>query len=70
MVGAAIARTLQALGFHNLLTRTHSELDLTSQAEVREFFAENRPDYVVLAAARVGGIHAMTPTRRNSSTRT
>jgi len=58
MVGAAIVRHLQANGFTNLITRTHAQLDLTSQAAVHEFFAETKPDYVVLAAAKVGGIHA------------
>ena len=58
MVGSAILRTLQARGFEKLITRTHSQLDLTGQEAVRGFFAEHQPDYVVLAAARVGGIHA------------
>jgi len=58
LVGSAIVRRLQADGFHNLLLRTHAELDLTRQAEVEQFFASERPEYVFLAAARVGGIHA------------
>ena len=58
MVGSAIVRQLQAQGFSNLLLRTHAELDLTSQAAVRSFFAQHKPDAVVLAAAKVGGIHA------------
>lgn len=58
MVGSAILRDLQARGFQNLVTRTHDQLNLTEQAPVRSFFAAHRPDYVVLAAARVGGIHA------------
>lgn len=58
LVGSAIVRQLQAQGFENLVTRTHSELDLVDQAQVRAFFAAERPDYVVLAAAKVGGIHA------------
>lgn len=58
MVGSAIVRKLQAEGYENIVTRTHGELDLTSQAEVRAFFVENRIEYVVLAAAKVGGIHA------------
>ena len=58
MVGSAINRKLEAKGYHNLLTRTHSELDLTNQQEVNEFFEEMRPEYVFLAAAKVGGILA------------
>ena len=58
MVGAAIVRTLQKAGQGTLITRTHAELDLTDQAQVREFFQAERPDQVYLAAARVGGIHA------------
>jgi GDP-L-fucose synthase len=58
LVGAAIVRRLQAEGATNLLLRTHAELDLTRQAEVESFFADERPDYVILAAAKVGGILA------------
>lgn len=58
LVGAAILRLLQQRGFRNILTRTHAELDLTSQAAVSAFFEAERPDYVFLAAARVGGIQA------------
>ena len=58
LVGSAIVRRLQADGFSHLLTRAHAELDLTRQAEVEAFFASERPEYVFLAAARVGGIHA------------
>lgn len=58
MVGSAIVRRLQALGFDNLVVRTRKELDLTDQLLVSEFFALEKPDYVFLAAARVGGIHA------------
>ncbi|NDY43457.1 GDP-L-fucose synthase [Dissulfurirhabdus thermomarina] len=58
LVGAAIRRRLEAAGFRNLLLRTHAELDLTDQAAVRAFFDRERPRYVFLAAARVGGIHA------------
>ncbi|NBV83288.1 GDP-L-fucose synthase, partial [bacterium] len=58
MVGSAIVRRLSALGFSTILTRTHAELDLTDQAKVREFFKEQRPTHVVLAAAKVGGIYA------------
>lgn len=58
MVGSAIVRNLQAKGFSNIITRTHSELDLTNQAAVQAFFEAEKPDQVYLAAARVGGIHA------------
>ena len=58
LVGAAILRRLQAAGYRRLLTRTHRELDLTNQEAVNAFFAAERPAYVFLAAARVGGIHA------------
>ncbi|ADE55435.1 GDP-L-fucose synthase family protein [Coraliomargarita akajimensis] len=58
MVGSAVVRALKAAGFANIVTRTRSELDLTSQAAVRAFYAEEKPDVAVIAAARVGGIHA------------
>jgi len=58
MVGSAIVRRLQADGFQNLATRTHRELDLIDQKAVREFFRQEKIEYVVLAAAKVGGIHA------------
>lgn len=58
MVGAAVVRRLQSLGYTNIVTRTHSELDLTRQAAVETFFGLERPEVVVLAAAKVGGIHA------------
>lgn len=58
MVGSAITRGLQAKGFDNIVSRTHSELDLTDQAAVRRFFATEEIDHVVLAAAKVGGIYA------------
>ncbi len=58
LVGAAICRALEQAGCTNILTRTHAQLDLTNQADVRDFFADKQPDYVFLAAARVGGIHA------------
>ena len=58
MVGSAIVRELQRQGYTNIITRTHSELDLTNQAAVDSFFAEERPEYVFLAAAKVGGIEA------------
>lgn len=58
MVGSAIVRKLQAEGFTNIITRTSKELDLKEQGAVRDFFAKEKPDVVVLAAAKVGGIHA------------
>jgi len=58
MVGSAIARNLQKQGFENLVTKTSVELDLRTQEAVNEFFEVERPDYVFLAAAKVGGIHA------------
>ena len=58
LVGSAIVRQLEARGFTNLLMRTHKELDLTNQAQVQSFFKKEQPDYVILAAAKVGGIHA------------
>jgi GDP-L-fucose synthase len=58
LVGSALVRRLQAKGYTNLLTRTHAELDLTEQAAVRDFFATEKPEYVLLAAAKVGGIQA------------
>ncbi|MCH5236397.1 MAG: GDP-L-fucose synthase [Muribaculaceae bacterium] len=58
MVGSAIVRELKRQGYHNLVTRTHSELDLTDQAAVNLFFQREKPEYVFLAAAKVGGIIA------------
>lgn len=58
LVGGAIVRNLQAKGFANIVSRTHAELDLTNQQAVADFFAQEKPDYVFLAAAKVGGIHA------------
>jgi len=58
MVGSAIVRLLQARGHTNIVTRTHAELDLTDQAQVRAFFATEKIEQVYLAAAKVGGIHA------------
>lgn len=58
MVGSAIVRALKRQGYDNIITRTHSELDLTRQADVEAFFKAERPDYVFLAAAKVGGIVA------------
>ena len=58
LVGSGLVRCLEKAGFKNIVTRTHAELDLTRQADVEAFFAEEKPDYVILAAAKVGGIHA------------
>ena len=58
LVGSAIVRNLQAAGYTNLLLRTHAELDLTSQTATAAFFEREKPDYVFLAAAKVGGILA------------
>ena len=58
MVGSAIVRKLEAEGYHNLVLRSSSELDLRNQAAVRDFFASEKPEYVFLAAAKVGGIQA------------
>ena len=58
LVGSAIVRHLQEAGYNNLILRTHSELDLISQDAVRKFFEAEKPDYVFLAAAKVGGIRA------------
>ena len=58
LVGSAIVRCLRQHGFNNILTRTRAELDLTNQAAVRAFFDVERPHYVFMAAAKVGGIHA------------
>ena len=58
MVGSAIVRTLKKKAYTNILSRTHQELDLTNQANVNQFFEEEKPDQVYLAAAKVGGIFA------------
>ena len=56
LAGSAILRALQAKGFQNLITRTREELDLTDALATKNFFAKERPEYVFLAAAKVGGI--------------
>ena len=58
MVGSAIHRRLKNLGFENIITRRSGELDLVNQADTEAFFQEEKPEYVFLAAAKVGGIHA------------
>lgn len=62
LVGSAIVRNLQSKGYTNIVTRTHKELDLTEQQDVRDFFEKEKPEYVVLAAAKVGGINANNTT--------
>lgn len=58
LVGSALVRQLKAKGYNDLIVRTHAELDLMDQGAVRQFFVRERPDYVLLAAAKVGGIYA------------
>ena len=58
MVGSAIVRILRDKGFHNIITRSHQELDLCRQVDVEQFFRQERPEYVFCSAARVGGIEA------------
>ncbi|KAI3695633.1 hypothetical protein L1987_78632 [Smallanthus sonchifolius] len=58
LVGSAVVRRLRSLGYTNLILRSHSELDLTNQSAVKTFFSIEKPQYVILAAAKVGGIHA------------
>lgn len=58
MVGSAIARCLTCSGYHNIISRTHTELDLTNQVSVKNFFCDQKPEYVFLSAAKVGGIYA------------
>jgi len=58
MVGSAIVSVLQNQGFENIITRTHSDLDLTNQQQVEKFFSQEKPNEVYLAAAKVGGIFA------------
>lgn len=58
MVGSAIVRALKAASYSNIITKTRDELDLTNQSAVRSFYQEEKPDYVFIAAAKVGGIHA------------
>ena len=58
MVGSAIVRELVRKGYNNIITRSHNELDLTRQADVEDFFSREKPDYVFVAAAKVGGIGA------------
>lgn len=58
LIGSAIVKDLESKGYSNIITRTHKELDLTNKEKTEDFFAEEKPEYVFLAAARVGGIYA------------
>ena len=58
LVGSALMRQLQTKGYANIVTRTHAELDLTNQETVKQFFEAEKPEYVILAAAKVGGVVA------------
>ena len=58
MVGSGITRLLKTRGYENIITRTHAELDLLNQAAVHGFLASEKPDYIFIAAAKVGGIQA------------
>ncbi len=70
LVGGAIVACLQEQGFDNLILKTHSELDLTQQNAVEHFFEIERPDIVILAAAKVGGILANNTYARSLFTKT
>ena len=65
LVGSAIVKNLASKGYTNLIFKTHAELDLTNQQEVEKFFAKEKPEYVILAAAKVGGIVANNTYRAN-----
>jgi GDP-L-fucose synthase len=69
MVGSALVRKLQAEGYSNIVVRKSAELDLRSQQAVNEFFEQEKPDYVFLAAAKVGGIQANNVYRAEFITR-
>src|SRR4030042_6615911 len=58
LIGSAVVRKLKSLSYKNIITRTHKEMDLTERDKAEEFFKKERPEYVFLAAARVGGIYA------------
>ena len=60
MVGSALVREARARGIENILTPTSSELDLCNQADTEAYLAEHQPDEVIVAAAKVGGIHALS----------
>jgi GDP-L-fucose synthase len=67
MVGSAIVRALQGKGYTNLVTSSHAELDLTNQAAVHAFFQSGRIHQICLAAAKVGGIHAIRHTSHDET---
>jgi len=69
MVGSALSRKLKKIGYQNLIQRSHNELDLTCQQEVVTFFDNQRPDYVFLAAAKVGGFWPTITIQLSSFTR-
>ncbi len=58
MVGSSIVRNLRLMGFHNIVTRSHKELELTNQKAVADFLLQERPEQIYMAAAKVGGIYA------------
>lgn len=70
LVGSALKRNLESKGYTNVIGRTIDELDLTNQQAVADFFADEKPEYVLLAAAKVGGIVANNTYRGNLSMRT
>ena len=70
LAGSAILRALQAKGYQNLILRTSDELDLTDSQATMKFFSKERPEYVFLAAAKVGGIHANNTFLPNFSEKT
>lgn len=67
LVGSAIVKNLESKGYTNLVLRTHAELDLTNQEVVEDFFSAEKPEYVILAAAKVGGIVANSTYRDRKS---
>lgn len=69
LVGSAIMRQLGAKGYSNIVTRTHAELDLMNQPLVADFFDSEKPEHVILAAAKVVASMRITPTQQNSSSR-
>ena len=69
LVGSAIVRRLESAGFTNLIRRSHAEVDLRNQAATEEFFASARPEYVFVAAAKVGGILANSTSTKKAGPR-
>ncbi len=70
LAGSALVRVLRQRGYENLVPRSHAKLDLTDRAATRAFFDAERPDYVFLAAAKVGASMRTAPTQPNSSSKT